>query len=170
MSVSAFCFWRQRDRGWCRAAWGHDIARTVGGQPLLVERVTVIGGDAGRGVDVQAVRHALMAMIDGDLVGWVDRHDLSGCGRDRLRHQEGRDGGDVQRGIQVLLDEAWRLFRGFPAIGRGEQAVGTWEGAEVMVEGLIFMIDDKYIFYMLAQQIYLLLDSQFIRMIAFTGP
>jgi hypothetical protein len=70
---------RKRDRSWRSAGLRHDGARGVGRQTLLIHRIAVISRNAGRGVDIHAVSHALMAVIDGYFVRRVYGNDLSGA-------------------------------------------------------------------------------------------
>ncbi len=129
-----FLLLRERDRCRRRAARGHDVAGPVRRQPLLIQRVPVIRRDAGRGIDMQAVRHPLVAVINRNLIGRIDRHDVPGRRGDSLRHQEGRDLRDIKRGVHVFLNKALGSLGRLGVAQRVEQAIRARKGAEIVVE------------------------------------
>ena len=147
---------RQRDRRRRRAGARHDGARGVGRQTLLIHRIAVIGRDPGRGVDVQAVRHALMAVIDGYFVRRVDGNDLTGAD-DRLGHQEWLDGFDAEGRIEIALGETRGLVGGGEAPGGLEKAVRARVGAKVVIERLVLVKDHEDVLHFLTQKFDLLL-------------
>ncbi len=159
MSVSAFCFCAS-EIAVAAASFEVTMLRPIGRQAFLIHRVTIIRRDAGRRIDIQAVRHALVAVIDRNLVGGIDRHDLPSRGGDGLRHQEWGDRHGVERGIEVFLRETGRRVGGLHPLRRGEEAVRARESAEEMVEGFVLVENHENILHSLAQKRDLFLQRQ----------
>jgi len=103
-------------------------------------------------------------MVHGEGIFRIELHVVAGDILDRAWDQEGADGRERAVGIPDVLGEARRRIRRLghgilgirPGIGR-EQTVCAGVGAEIVVEGAVFLEDHEDVLHVLPQQLQLLL-------------
>ena len=110
------------------------------------EGVLVVARDA-VDVEIELAGEADVAVVGTGDVGWVKRDDFAVNVGDRCRDAKGKDGGDSTVEVDDGLVETGDL-----RFGLGVEAVGAGVGAEVEVEGAVFLEENEDVLDVLAEE------------------